>query len=262
MNLYRHSKKSNRGPYVVAITLILFVFVLDLALGGGMRGLLREGSSRMWSAVSAGTDAITQSGLFSTRRALLKENNSLKERIAELTIQAAAFEVLKQENQALRTTARLVEGEKGVSAPIVSSFHTSPYGTFLIGAGAQDGIAKGNIVMAGDPTFGGFVVGRIEEVHQRTALVKGLFAPGETTNANIDGIGVTLKGHGGGQARGEAPREAVIEVGDVVTFPEAGGKAIGIVGNVEKDLGGASTLVYVHLPFALTALTYLYVIPE
>lgn len=260
MNLYRHSKKRSRAPFILATTLVILVFLIDAVTGGSIRGLLHEGAVRLWS-VGGGSGALF-SNFFSTRKALREENKTLREENSQLKIYAAAFGVLKQENEELRTLANLVGEGSGVSAPIVSSFATSPYGTFLIGAGAANGLRGGELVIVGDARFGGFVMGRVENVDTRTSLVRGLFAGGETIDATVRDIGITLKGRGGGQAQGEAPREAAIEVGDIVTSAQVGGRAVGVVGKVEKDPSGAAERVYVHLPFSLASLSYVQVIAQ
>ena len=261
MNSYRHSKKS-RGPLLLATILVLLVFIIDWLSGGSVRALLRAGASSVWDVGSRAGSVVFGSGFFSTRRALEEENRTLQEELSQLKVRAAAFDVLKEENDALRKVVDLAKGDSGITAPITSSFRSSPYGTFLIGAGTEDGVRVGSLVIAGDPQFGGFLIGHVQAADARASLVKSLFAPGETTDAIVNNVGITLEGHGGGQARGEAPREAVIEERSIVTSALMGGRAIGIVGKVEKDPGGASQRVYVNLPISLTSLKFVYVVEQ
>ncbi|RJR13658.1 rod shape-determining protein MreC [Candidatus Parcubacteria bacterium] len=259
MNLYRHSKKPSRAPFILATALVVLVFLIDLVSGGSIRAVVREGVARVWST---GTSSISLREFFSTRHALQNENRTLREQITELTLRVAAFEVLKLENQELRVLTGLAEEGSGVSAPVVSSFSTSPYGTFLIGAGEANGLTVGNLVIAGDVRFGGFVIGRIEATDTHMSLVKSLLAPGEATEATVHDIGVVVRGRGGGQGIAEAPREAIIEAGDVVTAATLGQRPLGVVGHVEKDPSGAAQRVYVHLPFSLASIQYVRVVAQ
>lgn len=259
MNLYRHSKKPSRAPFVLATGLVVLIFLIDLVSGGSIRAVAREAAVRVWSA---GASSFNIRGFFLTRHALENENRTLREQITELTLRGAAFEVLKLENEELRALTNLAAEGTGVSAPVMSSFTTSPYGTFLIGAGEANGITVGNLVIAGDVRFGGFVIGRIEATDTHTSLVKALFAPGEATEATVRDIGVVVKGRGGGQALAEAPREAVVEAGAVVTAGVLGQRPLGVVGHVEKDPSGAAQRVYVHLPFSLASIQYVRVVAQ
>ncbi|HCM43603.1 TPA: hypothetical protein DIS55_01465 [Candidatus Kaiserbacteria bacterium] len=258
-NLYQQNKSRRR--LLVATVFVIAVFVADTLSGGSARAFARAGAAYMWATGASAGETVFDSGFFSTRRALEKENKSLREELTQLQTRVAVFDILKSENESLRLLTRFTERERGITAPIISSFRSSPYGTFLIGAGSEDGIRAGNLVMAGDPQFGGFVIGRVENTDARISLVKAVFAPNETTDAVISGISVMLLGRGGGQARAEAPRDAEIKTGDAVFSPLMGGKAIGVVGGVEVDKGDASERVYVMVPFSLTS-RFVYIIGE
>lgn len=224
--------------------------------------LVRSSAATLWSSAERAGDVIFGSGFFSTRRALLRENASLRTELLQLKLRAAGFEVLRSENEHLREIARLAEDEQGITAPIVSSLRSSPYGTFLIGAGSLNGVRAGNIVIIGDPPFGGFVIGRVDSADTHTSLVTELFAPDQAIEGVARGISISFEGRGGGQARGEAPRDAEIAEGDAVISPIVGNRAIGVVGEVEKDTGGAVQRVYVSVPVNLYDVRFVYVLTE
>ncbi|MEX2015140.1 MAG: rod shape-determining protein MreC, partial [Candidatus Hydrogenedentales bacterium] len=200
------------------------MFAVDAFSGAHARALARVGAASMWAAGSSAGESLLASGLFSTRRALERENLMLREELAQSRARGAGFEVLKSENESLRSLLNIVENENGLTAPVMSSFRSSLYGTFIIGAGSEDGVSGGDLVVGGEPRFGGFVVGRVDTAHARVSLVKSIFAPRETIDASVRGVGITLRGRGGGQARAEAPRDAEIEVGDAVFSPSVEGR--------------------------------------
>ncbi len=266
MNSYRQSNvKRDRRRLFWGTALVVIIFIIDGISGGNLRGAVRLGGANVWSVGTHAGDAIFGSGFFSTRRALEEENQSLRGEISELQMRAAAFDVLREENAALQGLVHLAEGSRGITAPVVSSFRSSPYGTFLIGAGTEDGVRSGSIVLVGDSlrqsADGGFVIGRIEEAGAHTSLVKGIFAPGVTTDAVIREVGISVLGRGGGQARGEIPREALVAAGDPVVSATLGGKPIGIVGKVVEDAGDASQVVYIRFPINQNEIRFVYVLP-
>ena len=261
MNSYRQNKGRGRNRFIVAAVLVLVVLLLDGITGGSMRSLVREAASVVWGVGSSVSESISGSGLFSTRKALEQENRTLRNELSQLQLRSAAFDALLEESESLRKLVSLAEEERGITAPVVSSFRSSPYGTFLIGAGVEDGVNSGSIVLIGDAQAGGFVVGYVEDAGRQTSLVKAVFAPGEETDAVIAGVSVSVNGRGRGQAQAEAPREAPIATGDIVFSARYGGKPIGVVGNIEREVGGASERVYIHVPVNLYEVRFVYVLP-
>lgn len=249
--------RSGRRRLLYATLLILALLALDLLTGGSIRSLVRSGASGLWSMSASVRGGITGSGALASRSSLAHENALLREQLERMTERAAAYSSLQQENEILRALLRLADDQQGITAPIVSSVRSSPYGTFLIGAGQGDAVQPGSLVL----TEGGFVAGRVSEVHARTTLVTEVFAGGGEIDANINGVVVMAEGRGGGNARVELPRDATVQVGDPVVAPQLGGRPIGVVGRIESDPSSASQTVYINLPVNLAALRYVYVVP-
>jgi cell shape-determining protein MreC len=191
----------------------------------------------------------------------LRENEALQEEIARLSLRVAELEGLEDENEELRTIARVAENSSGVGAPVISSMHSSPYGTFLIGAGESNGIKAGALVIAGSKEGSGFVIGRASDVSARSSLVVQVFAPEQKTEAMIGKIPLSVEGQGGGNARAKVPRDAQIREGDTVVSARFRGLPIGIVGSIVEDTAGAYQTVYIGLPVNLTTLKFVYVLP-
>lgn len=252
------TRKVGRSQLLFATILVLLIVLADLLSGGMVRGAMRSLTARVWAVSAYMRGAILESGYFASRAALSSENAGLREDLAQYREDAAAYQVLKQENESLRAMLRLAQSQPGITAPIVSSVISSPYGTFLVGAGTADAIEKGNLVV----TEGGFVVGTISEVSTHTSLVNELFAGGSSVAVLVGGTSIEAEGRGGGNARIIVPRGISIAPGDPVTSPSLGGRAVGIVGKVESDPASAVQTVYVVLPVNLGALRYIYVVPH
>ena len=240
--------------------IVVVVLLLDIISGGMIRHSIRAGAGALSRGVSSIGNSLGATGLFSSRRALEQRNRTLAEEMAEARERAASFAVLQEENQQLRALLQLTQnsGSKGITAPIISSVRSSPYGTFLIGAGAAEGIARGNLVV----TSGGFVVGAVTDIGAHTATVAEIFAPNSSVEAILGSASISAQGSGGGNARASAPRGLPIAVGDPVSAPSLGARPIGIVGSVVSSSGSAAQEVFIRLPVNLASLQYVYVISE
>ncbi|HEY4517224.1 MAG TPA: rod shape-determining protein MreC [Candidatus Paceibacterota bacterium] len=249
------NNRRQRKQLLIATTLIALVLSVDVFSGGAIRTSLRSLSSAAWGAGSSVLARIGQSGFFSSRASLARENQLLKEEIAMLQLRSAAYSALKQENEHLRAIVHIAQLKQGFTAPVISSLRASPYGTFMIGVGEADGVAKGSLVVGGD----GFVIGRIADVSPHRSLVSEVFAPGTSIESSVGGTPVLLTGRGGGNGVGNLPRGTSVSEGDPVLAPTLGQRAIGIVGRVEGGAASASTKIYVRSPVNLESLSFVYV---
>ena len=249
--------RSGRRKLGYATLLVLVLFALDLLSGGSVRALAQRAMSSVWVASAQMRSGIFESGYFASRGSLARENASLRELVAKNTEKASAYETLREENVLLRSLLSLSNTESGITAPIVSSVRSSPYGTFLVGAGAGDNLKTGSLVL----TEGGFVVGSVSEVREHTTLVTEVFAGGSHIDVSIHGAVAGAEGRGGGNARVQMPRGIEVREGDPVIAPQLGGRPIGLVGKVESDSSSADQTVFVHLPINLSALRYVYIVP-
>ena len=260
MNSYRQNKSPHKRLLALTV-LVIFLFLLDVLTGGSIRHRLRGGAVVLgeWSR-RVGT-GIAGTGILKTRVSLEAQNRSLTEELAQFEERAGGYEALRSENEQLRAFVRLVEnspsGTQGVTAPVVSSVRTSPYGTFLIGAGEAEGIVRGSFVL----TSGGFVVGTVSDIGAHTAVVAEIFAPGASVEAIAGGAAFSAVGSGGGNARAKVPRALTIQVNEPVMAPELGQRPIGIVGNIASSSASASQDVFIVLPVNLSSLRYVYILP-
>lgn len=252
-----HGAARGRRRLFFATIFILLIFGADYLSGGMIRSGLRSGAASVWNATLAVRNSIVGNGYFSRHRTLAAENATLRAELSKVREHAAAYGALSQENELFRSMLHLAQSSPGVTAPIVSSYHASPYGSFMIGAGAHDGIASGDLVLS----EGGFVVGRVTDVQQSVTLVTAVFSSGSNINVVIGGAAVSAEGEGGGNARVTVPRGIEIAVGDPVIAPEFGGRTVGTVGRVEQISTSAEQRVYVSLPLNLSVMRFVYVVP-
>lgn len=246
--------RRKRKRLLFATILVVGILVVDFFSGGMIRKPIRSLASLLWDVVHTTENRVAGSGLLSTRSHLARENQSLKEQISALSQEITMARMLKDENEELRALLHLASVSPGVAAPILS-LKSSLYGTFVVGAGASEGVVEGAIVLS----KAGFVVGRVSEVSAHQSLVSDIFAPQASVEVVIAGIPLTLEGSGGGNAAGAAPRGAQIATGTPVVAPSLGQRAVGIVGKTEGDVSSPSVKVYVRTPVNISELSFVYV---
>lgn len=246
-----HGAPRGRRRLLIATLLVLLIFVLDTLSGGIVRSATRVVASRIWRGVS-----LSAAGEYIARQsALVKENARLRDELSRAQERALAYESVRRENDLLKTMLQLAQSSHGLAAPVVSSYRASPYGTFLIGAGRNRGIARDDLVLSD----AGFVVGRVADAQDSTSIVRSVFANGSNIDVVVAEAAATARGEGGGNARVSLPRSIDVQSGDAVVSPAYGGRAVGIVGKVEEVSTSAEKIVYISLPVNISTLRYVYV---
>ncbi|MEK7155696.1 MAG: rod shape-determining protein MreC [Patescibacteria group bacterium] len=243
---------------VVALLVSVAFFGFDTLTGGLVRSYARTTASLAWTASAGIISATDGNGFFATRRLLARENAALSERLALYEESMARFRALEDENEALRAIAQLAETEgDGLAARVLSSLGSSPYGTFVIGAGERDGVAEGSLVL----TPGGFLLGTVSDADSHTASVRALFSPGSLVDLVAGNISFSAEGRGSGNARAEIPRDAKVAVGYVVSAPAYFGRPAGLIGTIESASSSATQTLFLRLPLNLDTLRFVYVTP-
>ena len=247
---------SSRGKLVALTAFVLLIFGIDLLTGGKLRAGVRAVGNVFAEWAGAGAHAVTGSGIFSTRASLEARNRELEQQLSAYEEQNAAYAALKAENDQLKSLVHLTESApRGVTARIISSVTTSPYGTFTIGAGQSEGVKSGDLVMTSE----GFVIGRVTDASVHSSLVKEIFAPQSSIEGDLAGATISVQGQGSGNAHANVPRGVQLALGDIVTAPSLGRRPIGLVGKMASSSGSASQDVFFQLPVNLAALQFIYV---
>lgn len=249
------SSRARRGFFAVTALIILIV-AIDVLSGGIVRSGAQTLTGRVSQLGAAATVSIGGSGYFSSRAKLTAEIDSLREQLTLYRERAALYGALVRENEELRLLAHLAERSGGITAPVISSFRASPYGTFHIGAGESDGVRAGDLVL----TASGFALGRVAEVNAHQSTIITLLASGERVDALIGEVPVVLEGRGGGNAIANAPRAARVVVGDVAVSTQYANRPVGVVGRIESEAASAEQTLYLNLPSNLASMRYVYVV--
>lgn len=137
----------------------------------------QNGVSRVGSWISTRVDELGE------LRVVLRENQELKEQIAELTIQNTQLQQDKYELNNLRELYKLDEqysGYEKVGARIIAQDSGNWFHAFTIDKGLDDGLAIDMNVIAG-----GGLVGRIEEIGSNWAKVNSIINDNSNVSAMV-----------------------------------------------------------------------------
>jgi cell shape-determining protein MreC len=247
---------AGRRRLIIATIVIVAIFAVDIATGGAIRSIVRSSAARISLTFHAVGVHIDASGIFATRAALASQNEALKAQIATLEERAALSSALQAQVIALSSVAHLAASEQGITASIASSLIASPYGTFLIGAGVDEGVVVNSLVLSDNGT----AIGTVSTVGPHTSTVTEVFASGHSTDALLDGAPITVRGSGGENATALVPHGVTVLPGDAVTAPSLQDRTIGVVGHVNTDPSSAAMEVYIGSPVNLSALNYVFVV--
>ncbi len=252
-----HGAPRGRSRLLFATVLILLVFGVDALLGGPFRNFVRSVAGHAWTTTSSVRQSIASSGFFARNATLASENEVLKRELASIKERAVAYGGLKEENETLRSMLHFTQASQGITAPVVSSYHSSPYGTFLVAAGRNDAIAPGDLVLSET----GYVIGRVADVGDTHTVVRSTFQSGSDVDVVIGNAAVSARGVGSGNALVNVPRGIDVQAGDTVIAPTLAGHPVGIVGKVEEVPATAEQKVFIVLPVNMTLVRFVYIIP-
>ncbi len=252
MSSHRQSKK--KFTVLAVLALLVILFSINYKTGGVVSSSVRNIAAPLWSAGdSASLRLQSFKSTFTTKQRLAKELDSLR---AELK----AVQDLKYENLYLRAqnstllslanTNTLLQGEGDRTlVQVFSGVGVRPYGTLLISTDPNQRVQVGSIVL----TTHSVALGNVSSVSSRVATVR-LFSAAERSvevvigNDSESPVVATAVGVGSGNFVISVPRDTEVSVGDAVYSSAALGRAIAIVGSVEKDPTNPLTTLRARVP--------------
>lgn len=228
------SRKFFIGIIIVLFLVFFFMPAIRTVLIQGtffiIRPLLLYGSNVGDSIQSFDEYISTHRGLIADNKELLNENMNLKERLVD-------YEILKQENAALKKIIPFIEGKPygTIGSRVIGSFIDTTGAAMIIQGGKNQGISGGAFVLAGDRVL----VGKIAKLYPDFSTVAPLRNVGTTLGVFIipqSGLGTStstpqkmvsglLMGKGDDLIVDLVPNEAPVHVGDLVVtngFGEGG----------------------------------------
>ncbi|QSH39498.1 rod shape-determining protein MreC [Candidatus Kaiserbacteria bacterium] len=255
----RHNSGAKKKVFVAFVFLAVVLFGVDYVTKGSVANVARTPVQVVSSAnTMIGSAIVSVQQAFARKTTLQRDQDRLKERIAELELYALNNLVLVAENEELR--ALLGEEDTvlhtGILANVLSRGGMYPYGTLIISRGADTQYSVGSLVFG----KGNILIGKIEEIGKTNATVRLLSAPAERTTVLV-GSGerlteLTVQGIGNGNMVAEVARDADIRSGDPVVLASRETVIVGDVQDIETKSTDAFQRIRVRTPINLHTLRF------
>lgn len=231
---YRRANIDERRKTLV-LTGIIVVSILIL-LSSSVRGVVSRGvyatAPGLWETGNNIRDTWASFwGEFRTKRALVAENESLKEQVAHMEVQILDRNLLSERVAQLEYSLGRNPEDNRVLGRVLVGPGKAFYDTLSVDVGSDLGVAVGDAVMYA----GSGVIGSVVEVYPSSAKIKLLSSSGEKTNVLI-GVGLLpalAQGRGMGNFEATIPQDSGVAVGDTVTLPP-GNLILGTIGSLES----------------------------
>lgn len=252
----RDKKRFGFRP-VALFVVALLLFALSLWRPGLIRTPLFALAEPVWRMGNTlGESASRAAQYFKFKQSLVVEIKTLHQKEDEQDALLAGYEMMREENQALKVLLGRGEEEGRILAALLVSPPHAPYDSFVLDAGTEDGAAVGDDVL-----FGRTVLGRIAAVSRRAATGQLFSSPGVTTSVVIwrDGraLPAEAKGEGNGSFRIVVPKETGVTVGDRVVMPGINPSQFGEVAAVLSDETDSFATALVRNPVNAWSLRFL-----
>ena len=261
MNLHRHSRKRESAFGRTTITAaVLLAAVFAFGFFGNVRLFAREQAASFLSVAYAAVSGVSGASLLASSATPMSTGVPATN-VTGTTTATLIGEVtrLSDENAQLKTLLSVKEHAVPVAtARVLTRPGFSPYDTFLVGAGAEEGVTVGDLVIAA----GDFAVGKVIEVSAHTAQVSLFSAPGNTLDVRrTDGTLFSYMGRGGGGGEADVAREVTLTQHEPIFLPGTS-FMVGVVGGVQSAPEDAKQHVYIAPPVALASLEFVSVVPS
>lgn len=191
-----------------------------------------------------------------SKQTLVQENTRLGGEVRELKETIRDLELQLQENtflqeQEIQTTMAV--------AQIYAKPPASPYDTFLVNKGRNDGLNEGDTLYASER----IAIGIVEDSNREYARVRSFSYPGMEIDALLEtGIQVTLRGEGAGYFTAELPSSVEVEIDTLVQQSIDTLPFIGVVKSIEVDETEGIQTIYVRQPINIMDKRILYFFPQ
>jgi len=235
---YRQPSKNSRGSRFIYLAGFFVIFLAAFSFFASLfevpKNAIINLSTPLWATRNSFGVFIEDSfKTISSKKRLIEENRKLRGDLALFSALYIEYDVLKNENEELRSLlGRREEKEDSVAASILIRPRKSPYDTLIIDVGKDNDISAGSIIVSSEKTL----LGEISEVYERSSKVVLYSHPGVMTQVFIgeENIMGEAIGKGGGNYEVELPRDVPIEEGAYVRVPEKGGGILGIIEKVKS----------------------------
>ena len=247
---FPHNSKYTRFKRPILGALILFVVLV------GAEPILKWCGGFLLSPLYSVRQYIETSSAtipsYIRERALLHDRiQSLEKEIETQKGTSVTLEYLERENNELKNLLN-ASSSSHIVAGVIARPPYSPYDTFVIDQGSDDGIVKNAPVFYGNNLALGFV----ESVFPKYALVTLFSDPYVETTVYVFGPNIFTKayGDGGGVIRLSVPQGVSVQKGDLVALPSLERGPLGVIHSVVSNPTEPEQRAYVSYEMPLSSI--------
>lgn len=225
---------------VIAILLLLLGILFRDPLGYWFTKILSPVASGVWNL---------RNNFDSAESSQTANNEIFQERI----------ELLSKENEKLKEFMGHNYSSSTKLVNILSSLYSSPYDTFIIDEGSDDGLNVGDRVVTKD----GIALGEVIEVYPSISKVSLYSAAGRELEVFLDdSTRVRVIGEGNQNFFAELPQGLTLVSSSTFTLPGDGNYIFASIMKIKNNPGDAFQKVYARSPVNIHTLKFVYVIPQ
>ena len=263
MNYLQKNKNSNFGKMLDKINSnrlkIIFIVFFFILLSGFVflfpkvtRNVLTTTAVPIWTVRDTFANGLGNIGnFFSFKSSLVAQISSLQNQVASLELKQTDYDAISKENQDLKSLLGQTTGNVGnpngrILARVLSKPPESPYDTFVLSAGADEGSAVGEKVYISDT----ILIGQVASVTSKTSIVNLFSKSGMTNELDDERTGATYEvvGRDGANMSVEVPKDADILWGDVFTYPTIKTSVVGSVFYIDQSAQSSFKTIYLRVP--------------
>lgn len=250
-SLLKSKPKSNTKKILGIASLLLAVFFsLQFFFPQFLTSTALLAAKPLWSVRDASTRGFSGFlNFFSFKSTLRKENENLREELFALRVRESEFNQMQTKYQDLKallgdTASSTVR--KTTLARVLSKPPFTPYDSFVIDKGSDDGVLVGSVVYANDA----LVIGRISSVTSHVSFVTLFSSGGEEQEFSVSrtGVSVSVAGKGGGNFEMYVPKDFDIVIGDQLVELSSDTSVVAAVYAVDESSQNSFKKVYARVP--------------
>ncbi len=260
MNYLLKSKPKNDslGKIIAVVVLFCLLALSEFFFGNNIRNISHAVAKPLWSASKSVTEPFSKvKGFFSFKSSLVSKNLAQEEELLSLRLKKIDYEVLSKEFDDLKNQLGREGDTPRKISRVLSRPPLSPYDTFVIDIGREDGVSLGSRVYISE----NIIIGLVKNVTPHTSLVE-LFSNGDSeqeATLSRTGSSFILKGQGGGNLKLEVPKDADILWGDVFLYPKFTPAMIGSVYYIDENSQNSFKQIYIRVPGSIFSNKYVFV---
>ncbi|MFA6273463.1 MAG: rod shape-determining protein MreC [Candidatus Paceibacterota bacterium] len=248
-----------RGALIFLMLIILFV--LNVYPPAFLRQPLVNLATPFWQTWEWGQNLLkTMAAPFSNNTILLKENAALKNELERKNLTLASLEDLVVENQEFKELGGRQLDQIFILATILNRPPVSPYDTFLVDVGSEDGITIGNIVLVEKNS----AIGEVSSVTKNNSIISLYSTPDRETlvAVGLERVEAPARGRGGGNFGLRLPKGVPVEINDAIVLPNINHRLLGLVSKIDTSPNDPFQTILFNLPINLNNLRFVMIVKK